>query len=61
MKIRATSDKAKADEVRKALRENYGFCPCRIERTPETLCPCKEFMEQESGECLCGLYVKEEA
>lgn len=60
MKIRVTKDKEKADEIRKALRENYGFCPCMIERTPANLCPCDEFMAQEeSGECHCGLYVKE--
>lgn len=34
-------------------------CPCRINKTNETICMCKEFREQESGECHCGLYVKE--
>lgn len=35
------------------------FCPCRIEHTPDTKCPCKEFREQTTeGECHCGLFVK---
>lgn len=60
MRIRVTDDVRHAEEVKKALRKNDGYCPCRIDKTPETKCICKEFMEQESGECLCGLYVKVE-
>lgn len=36
-----------------------GHCPCAIERTEDTLCPCKEFREQtEPGECRCGRFAK---
>ena len=42
-----------------ALKQNDGYCPCRIEKTPDTKCVCKEFREQESGYCHCGLYYKE--
>ena len=36
-------------------------CPCRLTKTRDTLCPCKEFREQtEAGECHCGLYYKVE-
>ena len=59
MRIKVTKDKAHADEVREALKKNGGYCPCRIEKTPDTKCMCKEFLEQDSGECLCGIYVKE--
>lgn len=59
MRIRATKDEKLKAEIRKALEENDGYCPCRTERTPETKCMCKEFLEQESGACHCGLYVKE--
>lgn len=59
MRIRATKDEELKAEIRKALEENDGYCPCRTERTPETKCMCKEFLEQESGVCHCGLYVKE--
>ena len=38
---------------------NDGYCPCAFERTDDTLCPCKDFREQdEPGECLCGRYMK---
>lgn len=37
------------------IRENDGYCPCRVERTADTKCPCKPL--RESGECICGLYV----
>ena len=58
MKIRVAEDKNHVREVREALRQNDGYCPCRIEKIPDTKCMCKEFLEQDSGECLCGLYVK---
>jgi hypothetical protein len=60
MKIKVTEDKAWAEEVRAALKVNDGFCPCSIERTEDTKCICKEFREQESGKCHCGLYEKED-
>lgn len=59
MRIRVTKDEELKAEIRKALKENDGYCPCRTERTPETKCMCKEFLKQESGACHCGLYVKE--
>lgn len=58
--IRITSDMELATEIRKALMKNDGYCPCRTEKTPDTKCMCKEFREQKSGECHCGLYVKVE-
>lgn len=33
-------------------------CPCKINKINENICMCKEFREQESGECHCGLYRK---
>lgn len=38
---------------------NDGYCPCAIQKTPDTKCICKEFREQETeGPCLCGRYMK---
>ena len=46
-------------EIQAAVKSNDGYCPCRIERTPDTKCPCKEFREQTSeGECHCGMFCK---
>lgn len=60
MKITLNSDKAVVEDIRKRLKENDGYCPCRLVKTPDTKCMCKEFVEQStSGECHCGLYIKE--
>lgn len=48
-----------AHEIEKALKENQGYCPCRIYRNSDTKCMCKEFREQEKGICHCGLFIKE--
>jgi len=59
MAIKVSDDKELVQEIRTKLKENDGYCPCRIQKTEDTKCPCKEFREQESGECHCGLYYKE--
>ena len=59
MKAHTTEDILMREKIREALKENDNYCPCRIEKTDDTKCMCKEFREQESGECHCGLYVKE--
>lgn len=46
------------DSVRKALKENDGYCPCMLEKTEDTKCMCKQFREMEEGTCHCGLYTK---
>lgn len=60
MKIVETSDKTLAREIRTKLKENAGYCPCRLSKTPETKCMCKEFRDKitrnETGACHCGLF-----
>lgn len=58
MKIDVTKNTQHAELVRAKLRESGGYCPCKLERTPDTKCICKEFREQKSGPCHCGLYIK---
>jgi ferredoxin-thioredoxin reductase catalytic subunit len=57
--IKVTQDKELESTIRKALKDNDGYCPCRVQKTEDTKCMCKEFREQTSGECHCGLYYKE--
>lgn len=57
--IRFTKDEDVKEVVLRALKNNEGYCPCKIDRIPENKCMCKEFREQLEGECHCGLYVKE--
>lgn len=59
MKIVVSDDKDIVSAIRQGLKETGGYCPCRIDRTPDNKCLCKEFREQTSeGPCHCGLYVK---
>lgn len=61
MRVRVSDDATLVAEIRQKLKENDNYCPCRIEKKPENRCMCQEFLDQtESGECHCGLYVKEE-
>jgi ferredoxin-thioredoxin reductase catalytic subunit len=57
--IKVTQNKEIETTIRKALKENDGYCPCRVHKTADTKCMCKEFREQSKGECHCGLYYKE--
>ena len=59
MKIIQNPDKDIVKVIREKLKANDGYCPCRLTKSEETKCICKEFWEQETpGECHCGLYVK---
>ena len=57
-KIVLNDDKDLVEEIRKRLKENEGYCPCRISKTADTKCMCKEFRDATEGECHCGLYQK---
>lgn len=59
MIIKVTNDVELKEKIRQAIKDNMGFCPCKLEKTEDTKCMCKEFLEQESGSCCCGLYYKE--
>lgn len=57
--IKLNSDKEIVEEVRAALKENDGYCPCRKEKKPEYKCICQDFLfQKEKGFCHCGLYEK---
>lgn len=59
LKIKLNEDNAVVEEIRQALKNNEGYCPCRILRTPDNKCMCKEFRDQQTeGLCHCGLYRK---
>lgn len=60
MKITLNPDEGYVKEIRTALKKNGGYCPCSLTKTEDTKCMCKEFREQKSGMCHCGLYKKSE-
>lgn len=58
MRIIENADKEFAAKMHEAIRDNHGYCPCSLKKTPDTKCMCKEFREMEEGTCHCGLYIK---
>lgn len=55
--VRLNPDKAFVADLIERIRANDGYCPCRVEKSIDTLCPCREF--RKHYECTCGLYIKE--
>ena len=58
MKIEVTKDKELELEIREKLRENGGYCPCRIDKNEDTRCCCLDFRNQAEGICHCGIFSK---
>lgn len=58
MKVKINDNKELVNEIRTKLKENNGYCPCSLIKSEDTKCMCKEFRNQELGECHCGLYIK---
>lgn len=50
-----------SDEIFRAVKNNGGYCPCKLIRNEDTICPCREFIESPNlGKCDCGLFIKME-
>ena len=47
-------DDQKRFRIVQAIADNGGHCPCKNEKTPDTVCLCKEF--RMAGKCACGLF-----
>lgn len=64
IKTKKNPDKEKYERVTKAVKDNFGYCPCIIEHNESTVCMCDEFRQQVKdgyiGECRCGRYVSYE-
>lgn len=59
MTIKVVDNKEKEEKIRKAIRENGGYCVCSLIRDDRHKCICQEFIErEEDGWCRCGLYYK---
>lgn len=58
MKVKVTDDIELANQIRARLKERNNLCPCKLIDAQENYCMCKEFLEQSTGKCSCGLYVK---
>ncbi|MBQ9769334.1 MAG: ferredoxin thioredoxin reductase catalytic beta chain [Clostridia bacterium] len=63
MKVTLNENKEVVERIKAGLEKKGGYCPCRLERTPENKCMCKEFRDQIAdpnfeGYCHCLLYYK---
>ena len=59
LKIIQNPDKAKYDEMTQAVKDNDGYCPCELEKTPDTKCCCSAFRHQTiPGPCHCQRFIK---
>ena len=64
-KVRLNDDPEVVLRVKEGLRLKGGYCPCRLARSEDNKCICKEFRDQISdpefeGYCHCMLYYKSE-
>ncbi len=64
MKIRLNENAEVVEAIKEGLKRTGGYCPCRLERTEDNKCMCKEFRDQIKDEgfegyCHCYLYYKE--
>jgi len=63
MAVTFNTDKELVRMIKEGLEKSGGYCPCRLEKTEENKCICKEFREQMAdpdfeGYCHCMLYYK---
>ena len=63
MAVKLNEDKEVVKAIKDGLKKKGGYCPCRLEKTEDNKCICKEFREQIAdpdfeGYCLCLLYYK---
>ncbi|MCI8631450.1 MAG: ferredoxin thioredoxin reductase catalytic beta chain [Firmicutes bacterium] len=63
MKILLNENEEIVKTIKEGLETRGGYCPCRLEKSDENLCMCKEFRDQIAdpdfeGYCHCMLYYK---
>lgn len=63
MKITFNKDENIVKKIKEGLILKGGYCPCKLLKTEDNKCMCKEFREQINdpnfeGYCHCRLYYK---
>jgi len=63
MAIRLNEDKELVAQIQAGLKAKGGYCPCKLQRTEDNKCMCREFRDQIAdrefeGYCHCMLYYK---
>ena len=59
--LKLNENKKHVENVRNAIINNGGYCPCSIIKNDDTKCMCKDFKDKMmdpnfNGYCHCGLY-----
>ena len=44
-------------DIKKQIKQHNGYCPLKLEKTADTKCPCLDY--RTTGDCECGLYIKD--
>lgn len=62
--VKLNPDSRMVERMQEVMKKNGGYCPCRLQHTPENICICEEFRRQIAdpdfeGFCHCQLYYKE--
>ncbi|MBO5432526.1 MAG: ferredoxin thioredoxin reductase catalytic beta chain [Clostridia bacterium] len=62
-KITLNPDAEVVKRIKEGLKLKGGYCPCRLEKTEDNKCMCKEFRDQIAdpnfeGYCHCLLFYK---
>ena len=63
IKVSYNSDEKIVAMIKEGLEKKGGYCPCRLEKSEDNKCMCKEFRDQIAdpefeGYCHCMLYYK---
>ena len=54
--FRINSDEKHTKIIIDGLIKKGGYCPCKVQKIPENLCPCDEFINGKI--CHCNLWIK---
>ena len=49
-------DKNHVRMIIEGIKKKDGYCPCRVQKIPENICCCTDFIE--NCHCCCGLWPK---
>ena len=59
LKVYKNTDTETYERVSAAVKENQGYCPCELQKTAETKCPCTNFRNSTiANVCHCGRFFK---
>ena len=63
MAVRLNENAEIVAKIKEGLKKKDGYCPCRLQKTEDNKCMCKDFRDQIAdpnfeGYCHCLLYNK---